>query len=73
MQWCQRLETDYGMDPRVWQSLDGQLSSGFVCFIYCSKLLNLIPPPHFIFILTGNRNEYKLYPELSSYHEKTGK
>jgi hypothetical protein len=23
MQWCQRLEADYGMDPRVCQSLDG--------------------------------------------------
>jgi hypothetical protein len=23
MQWCQRLDADYGMDPRVWQSLDG--------------------------------------------------
>jgi hypothetical protein len=23
MQWCQRLEADYGMDPRMWQSLDG--------------------------------------------------
>jgi hypothetical protein len=23
MQWCQRLEADYGVDPRVWQSLDG--------------------------------------------------
>jgi hypothetical protein len=23
MQWCQRLEADYGMDPRVWQALDG--------------------------------------------------
>ena len=23
MQWCQRLEADYGMDPRVWQPLDG--------------------------------------------------
>ena len=23
MQWCQRLEADYGMDPWVWQSLDG--------------------------------------------------
>ena len=22
MQWCQRLEADYGMDPQVWQSLD---------------------------------------------------
>ena len=23
MQWCQRLEADYGMDPQIWQSLDG--------------------------------------------------
>jgi hypothetical protein len=23
MQWCQRLEADYGMDPWMWQSLDG--------------------------------------------------
>jgi hypothetical protein len=23
MQWCQRLEADYGMDPRIWQFLDG--------------------------------------------------
>ena len=23
IQWCQRLETDYGMDPWIWQSLDG--------------------------------------------------
>ena len=23
MQWCQCLKADYGMDPQVWQSLDG--------------------------------------------------
>jgi hypothetical protein len=23
MEWCQRLEADYEMDPRIWQSLDG--------------------------------------------------
>jgi hypothetical protein len=23
MKWCQGLEADYGMDPQVWQSLDG--------------------------------------------------
>jgi hypothetical protein len=23
MQWCQCLEADYGMDPRIWQSLNG--------------------------------------------------
>jgi hypothetical protein len=22
MQWCQRLEADYGMDPWIWQSQD---------------------------------------------------
>jgi hypothetical protein len=32
MQWCQQLEADYGIDARVWQSLDGpsfHLSSKF--------------------------------------------
>jgi hypothetical protein len=23
MQWCQCLEADYGIDPQIWQSLDG--------------------------------------------------
>jgi hypothetical protein len=23
MQWCLHLEADFGMDPRVWQSIDG--------------------------------------------------
>jgi hypothetical protein len=23
MQWCQSLEADYGIDPQIWQSLDG--------------------------------------------------
>jgi hypothetical protein len=23
MQWCQRLDADYGVDPCIWQSLDG--------------------------------------------------
>jgi hypothetical protein len=23
MQWCHRLEANYGMDPWIWQSLDG--------------------------------------------------
>jgi hypothetical protein len=27
MQWCQRLETDYGMDPQIWQSLDSPSSA----------------------------------------------
>jgi hypothetical protein len=47
MQWCQGLEADYGMDPWVWQSLDGPflcLSSKFClcnsfheCFVPNSK------------------------------------
>jgi hypothetical protein len=32
MQWCQRLEADYGVDPWIWQSIvqwqDG-VTSGF--------------------------------------------
>jgi hypothetical protein len=47
MQWCQRFEADYGMDPRVWQSLDGPsfclssklclCNSFHVCFVPNSK------------------------------------
>jgi hypothetical protein len=47
MQWGQRLEADYGMDPRVWQSLDGPsfhhssklclCSSFHGCFVPSSK------------------------------------
>ena len=35
-QWCQHLEADYGMDPWVWQSLDGpsfHLSSNLCLWI----------------------------------------
>jgi hypothetical protein len=32
MQWCQRLEADYGMDPWIWQSLVGP---SFRAFFYC--------------------------------------
>jgi hypothetical protein len=45
--WCQHLEADYGMDPRVWQSLEGpsfRLSSKLClcnsfhgCFVTNSK------------------------------------
>jgi hypothetical protein len=47
MQWCQHLEGDYGMDPRIWQSLDRLsflLSSKHClcnsfhgCFVHSSK------------------------------------
>jgi hypothetical protein len=35
MQWCQLLEADYGIDPGIWQSLDGpsfRLSSKLCIF-----------------------------------------
>jgi hypothetical protein len=41
MQWCQRLDADYGVDPWIWQSLHGlsfHLSSGF-----SSDRINLSP------------------------------
>ena len=47
MQWCQRLVADYGMDPWIWQSLDGPLfclssklclcNSFHRCFVPTSK------------------------------------
>jgi hypothetical protein len=37
MQWCQRLEADYGMDPWIWQSLDGPsfCLSSKLCLTLC--------------------------------------
>jgi hypothetical protein len=44
MQWCQRLEADYGMDPQVWQSLDGPSfrlgSKVCLCNSYHGKFYN---------------------------------
>jgi hypothetical protein len=40
MQWCQRLDADYGVDPWIWQSLHGpsfHLSSK-LCLCCCSFL-----------------------------------
>ena len=34
MQWCQRLEADYGVDPWIWQPLDGP------SFCHSSRLCN---------------------------------
>jgi hypothetical protein len=35
MQWFQRLEADYGVDPWIWQSLDGP------SFCHSSKCMKL--------------------------------
>jgi hypothetical protein len=40
MQWYQRLEADYGMDRRVWQSLDGK----YIKYISIIKTNLLIEP-----------------------------
>jgi hypothetical protein len=67
MQWCQRLEADYGMDPWVWQSLDGPsfcLSSKLClynsfhgCFIPNSKKGQSVHP--LVFVL-----EFHVFCEL---------
>jgi hypothetical protein len=31
MQWCQRLDADYGVDPWIWQSLHGHEISSKLC------------------------------------------
>ena len=41
MKWCQHMEADYGIDPQVWQSLDGpsfRLSSKLHIFNLCAFL-----------------------------------
>jgi hypothetical protein len=37
MQWCHRLEANYGMDPWIWQSLDGPsfCLSSKLCLCIC--------------------------------------
>jgi hypothetical protein len=39
MQWCQRLEADYGMDPWIWQSLDGR---NFILNLQLSPVQSLL-------------------------------
>jgi hypothetical protein len=53
MQSCQRLEADCGMDPQIWQSLDGpsfhlssKLSQNVVISHYC--YVSLAEPWQFI-------------------------
>jgi hypothetical protein len=37
MQWCQHLEADYGMDPQIWQSLDGPSETFYLLFLKMIK------------------------------------
>jgi hypothetical protein len=50
MQWCQRLEADYEMDLRVWQSLDGP------SFLLSSKLC-LCNSFHGCFVLNSKKGQ----------------
>jgi hypothetical protein len=36
MQWCQHLEADYGVDPWIWQSLDGPSKALFFKQLKCT-------------------------------------
>jgi hypothetical protein len=49
MQWCQRLEADYGVDPWIWQSLDGPFfcHSSKLCF--CNSFHGCFVPNSFDF------------------------
>jgi hypothetical protein len=53
MQWCHRLEANYGMDPWIWKSLDGP------SFCLSSKLcLCNSFQKYFILKLMCNTTEY---------------
>jgi hypothetical protein len=56
MQWCQRLEADYGMDPQIWQSLDAP------SFRLSSKLC-LCNSFHGCFVPTYNSHLHRLISE----------
>lgn len=55
-------------DLKYWLS-QGRIWQFCVFYIICTNKFSKSP---FSF-LAGNRNEYKLYPGLSSYHERVGK
>jgi hypothetical protein len=46
MQWCQHFEADYGMDPRVWQSLDGP------SFVSALNFVSVTPSMGVLYIYT---------------------
>ena len=44
MQWCQHLEADYGMDPCIWQSLDGPSFRHSSKFCLCNSFHGCFVP-----------------------------
>jgi hypothetical protein len=61
MQWCLHLEADYGMDPRIWQSLDGpsfRLSSN----------LSLCNSFHGCFVPMKGQSDHTLVFDLLEFH-----
>ena len=61
MQWCQHLEANYGMDNRIWQSLDGS------SFRLSSKLCNTF---HGCFVPNSKKgqSDYTLVFVLLEFH-----
>jgi hypothetical protein len=70
MQWCQRLEADYGMDPRVWQSLDGpsfRLSSKLCLCNFFLLTIEKLPVT-----LTSILEEMESFTDFSQVLSSTG-
>jgi hypothetical protein len=73
MQWCQRLDADYGVDPWIWQSLHGpsfHLSSKLClcnsfhgCFVPTFKEGHSVHTSVFIFL------EFHVFRTLAAYVE----
>jgi hypothetical protein len=57
MQWSQRLEGDYGMDPWIWQSLDGP------SFHHSSKLCLLYPVFNRVILFSASGWEWLLFKQ----------
>ena len=63
MQWCQGLEADYGMDPRIWQSLDGPSfchSSKLCCSLH---VLGLVDKQNMLAIWLGTQDQHSMHLE----------
>ena len=69
MQWCQRLEADYGMDPRIWQSLDGEYYSAIKNNEFMKFLAKWMDLEGIILseVTQSQRNSHNMYSLISGY------
>jgi hypothetical protein len=58
MQWCQRLDADYGVDPWIWQSLHGP-------FISAPNLVSVTPSMGVLFPLLRRGIVYRKDPDVA--------